>query len=632
MTRSEDIPALLDALCEIYDASVSCLRSALAHYLERGERPDPKARTDGLFAYPELRIDYRHDEPGDFPTRAYGRLNRPGRYATSIARPRLFRRYLEEQLRLLVEDYAVEVSVGRSESEIPYPYVLDGSEDLRLDGALAADLGRWFPTTELAHIGDEIADGAWLHTGRESRPLALFDGPRVDFSLARLRHYSGTPSEHTQRYILFTNYIRYVDEFVRFAVAELQREDSPYEALSAAGGVYVTSDTEDAEAKVAEGGWRRHQMPAYHLIAPGGGGITLVNIGVGPSNAKTVCDHLAVLRPEAWLMIGHCGGLRPSQTIGDYVLAHAYLRDDHVLDDVLPTEIPLPAIAEVQQALFDAAAQVTGRGAAGAEETPAHRHGRHHRRPQLGIALHGVGDPLQPVARRRHRHGIGDGGGAGLSLPRALRHPALRLGQAAPRRDQAARPGQCLLRARDQPASPHRHRDASHPQAGGRPAPFAQAAQLRRAALPVSGRHPLVECARQAALGAYAPYSGFAVGCAIESVNGEVAAGANMENACYRLGVCAEIAALTAAQQAFGLDKIARIAVSGGRVEGGALAGASVVTSCGGCRQSILEAAQLSGCDIEIVSANGDGSETRVDRISTLLPHGFGPANLRDAE
>ncbi|HEX5182789.1 MAG TPA: cytidine deaminase [Allosphingosinicella sp.] len=148
----------------------------------------------------------------------------------------------------------------------------------------------------------------------------------------------------------------------------------------------------------------------------------------------------------------------------------------------------------------------------------------------------------------------------------------------------------------------------------------------------MSGRDLLVDRARQAALAAYAPYSGFSVGCAIESVDGEVAIGANMENACYRLGVCAEIAALTAAQQAFGLDRIARIAVSGGHVEAGALTGETVVTSCGGCRQSILEAAQLSGRDIEIVSANGEGSETRVDRISTLLPHGFGPANLKDAE
>jgi AMP nucleosidase len=360
VTREEDIPGLIDALGEMYETSVGRLRTALARYLAQGERPDPSARANGLFAYPELRIDYRPDHPARFPGRAFGRLNQPGLYAISIARPRLFRKYLTEQLGYLVRDYGVEVSVGRSASEIPYPYVLDGSDDLRLDGAHAADLGRWFPTTELAHIGDEIADGAWNHALHSTRPLALFDAPRVDFSLARLRHYTGTPTDHTQRYLLFTNYVRYVDEFVRWAVDELKRPDSGYEALSTPGGTFITRDTEDALALVEAGAWRKFQMPAYHLIAKDGCGITLVNIGVGPSNAKTVCDHLAVLRPEAWLMIGHCGGLRPSQTIGDYVLAHAYLRDDHVLDDVLPIEIPIPPIAEIQQALYTAAADVTG--------------------------------------------------------------------------------------------------------------------------------------------------------------------------------------------------------------------------------------------------------------------------------
>jgi AMP nucleosidase len=359
-TKREEVPELIDRLCEIYEESVGGLRSALAHYLKTGEPPSPRRRSKGLFAYPELRLDYPHGAPIHFPARAFGRLNQPGRYASSITRPRLFRKYLTEQLEYLVADYEVELSVGRSPSEIPFPYVLDGSEDLRLDEVKAADLARWFPTTELAHIGDEIVDGVWTQQSGGSRPLSMFDGPRVDFSLARLRHYTGTPSEHTQRYLLFTNYVRYVDEFVRWAVDELNREDSPYEALSAAGGVYVTKGMENAVATVAEGPWRKHQMPAYHLIAPNGGGITLVNIGVGPSNAKTICDHLAVMRPEAWLMIGHCGGLRPSQSIGDYVLAHAYLRDDHVLDDVLPVEVPLPAIAEIQQALFDAAVVVTG--------------------------------------------------------------------------------------------------------------------------------------------------------------------------------------------------------------------------------------------------------------------------------
>ena len=363
-TRIEDIPGLIDQLCAIADQSIACLRTALAHYLKSGEKPDPAARAKGLFAYPELRIDYRQDRATAFPPRAFGRLNQPGRYAISVARPHLYRAYLEEQLGYLVTDYQVEISVGPSPSEIPYPYVLDGSDDLRLDSVHTAELGRWFPTTELSHIGDEIADGIWIQAPDAPRPLSLFDGPRVDFSLARLRHYTGTPAEHTQRYILFTNYVRYVDEFVRWAVEELGRDDSPYSALSAPGGVYVTKDTPDAEMLVANGNWRKHQMPAYHLIAKDGLGVTLVNIGVGPSNAKTICDHLAVLRPEAWLMIGHCGGLRPSQTIGDYVLAHAYLRDDHVLDDVLPVEIPIPPIAEVQQAMFNAALRVTGEDAA----------------------------------------------------------------------------------------------------------------------------------------------------------------------------------------------------------------------------------------------------------------------------
>ena len=141
----------------------------------------------------------------------------------------------------------------------------------------------------------------------------------------------------------------------------------------------------------------------------------------------------------------------------------------------------------------------------------------------------------------------------------------------------------------------------------------------------------LIAQARQAALRAYAPYSGFSVGCAVESVDGEVAVGANMENACFRLGVCAEVSALTAAQQAFGIDRVARIAVVGGRVENGALTGEMVVTSCGGCRQSILEAAQLSGNDVEMISASGDGAQRDVRRISDLLPLGFGPDNLKDA-
>jgi AMP nucleosidase len=360
VTRPEDIPALVERLSEIYDSSVAALRGALARYLASGEKPDPAARARGLFAYPEIWVDYRREKLPSYSGRAFGRLSQAGRFTTSVTRPKLFERYLVEQLELLVHDYEVSVSVRPSPHEIPYPYVLDEAVDLRLEGVQAAELARWFPTTDLAHIGDEIADGAWIAGPDGSRPLSLFDAPRTDFSLGRLRHYTGCPPGHVQRYILFTNYTRYVDEFVRWAIAELNAENSPYIGLSTPGGLIIGRGMPNAEEAVAQGGWRRHQMPAYHLMTADGDGVTLVNIGVGPSNAKTICDHLAVMRPDAWLMIGHCGGLRPSQTIGDYVLAHAYLRDDHVLDDALPVEIPLPAIAEIQQALFDAAVEVTG--------------------------------------------------------------------------------------------------------------------------------------------------------------------------------------------------------------------------------------------------------------------------------
>jgi len=352
MTAAE-IVAELDRL---YTASVARLQEALTRYLTNGTPPAPESRFDGSFAYPEIHLRYRGQDERPTPLRSFGRLVTPGEYRISVTKPAIFAEYLTEQLTLLLEDYDVEVQAVAGRTEIPFPYVLDPGHALRLDEVSASELARFFPATELANIGDEIADG--LSGGPDSsRPLALFDALRTDFSLARLRHYTGTPPEHVQRYVLFTNYHRYVDEFVRWAATQVDGK-TRFTALSGPGGVMFQPG--DDPTKLDDSAWRRLQMPAYHLIAPDRSGITLVNIGVGPSNAKTITDHLAVLRPDAWLMIGHCGGLRPSQRIGDYVLAHAYLRDDHVLDDMLPPEIPVPAIAEIQLALARAAETVSG--------------------------------------------------------------------------------------------------------------------------------------------------------------------------------------------------------------------------------------------------------------------------------
>lgn len=352
-----DIAATVIAeLTRIYDEAIATLRADIAAFATDGTEPPADRRATRAWCYPELRLYYSGHENRPDVTRAFGRLSRTGTFTTTVTRPAMFADYLSEQIHLLADDYDITMEVGRSTQEIPFPYVIDASSGL---GQLSpVELGRHFPATELALIGDELADGLDFVNGDETIPLALFDGLRTDFSLARLAHYTGTAPDHFQRFVLFTNYHRYVDEFVDWAAAQIG--NNGYTALFGAGGLHLDQPTQNARALLSDTAWRRNQMPAYHLVGADRAGITLVNIGVGPSNAKTICDHLAVLRPEAWLMIGHCGGLRDTQRIGDYVLAHAYLRDDHVLDPMLPPEIPIPAIAEVQIALARAAEIVSG--------------------------------------------------------------------------------------------------------------------------------------------------------------------------------------------------------------------------------------------------------------------------------
>jgi AMP nucleosidase len=167
-----------------------------------------------------------------------------------------------------------------------------------------------------------------------------------------------TTPEHFQNFVIFTNYQFYIEEFCRLAHEWMEEGHPVYEAFVEPGNV-ITTNTRLGGGTVGSPPARQSQMPAYHLKAANGRGITMINIGVGPSNAKTATDHVAVLRPHAWLMLGHCAGLRNSQSLGDYVLAHAYVREDHVLDDDLPVTVPIPALAEIQVALQDAVAEVT---------------------------------------------------------------------------------------------------------------------------------------------------------------------------------------------------------------------------------------------------------------------------------
>ena len=174
-------------------------------------------------------------------------------------------------------------------------------------------------------------------------------------------HYTGSDWRAMQPWVLLTNYHRYVDQFVQWGLQQLHAGEG-VEKVILPGNVVIDPSLSPAEAESRAAGvpWHRFQMPAYHLVRNDGRGVSLVNIGVGPANAKNITDHIAVLRPHCWLMVGHCAGLRQSQVIGDYVLAHAYLRRDNILDDAVPLMMPIPALAEVQVALQEAVAKVTG--------------------------------------------------------------------------------------------------------------------------------------------------------------------------------------------------------------------------------------------------------------------------------
>jgi len=197
-----------------------------------------------------------------------------------IARPSAYRWYLRRELyRLATNGAEIEIAPAQHRVDLTSPKLLGLIDESEFD-----------------------------HTRKK---VFLFGPERVELSLQRLEHYTGTRAEAFQRYVLLTNYQMHMDAFLQL-----------YPDCIRPSNAHV-------------------QMPAYHQCTQCNEGITIVNIGVGPSNAKTFTDHLAVLRPDAMMMVGHCAGVRNHQEVGDFVLASGYMRDDHVLDDALPRSVPL---------------------------------------------------------------------------------------------------------------------------------------------------------------------------------------------------------------------------------------------------------------------------------------------------
>lgn len=359
--RFTDAAAALARVREIYDSSLSHLREAMKRFVA-GETLPGHVRA----CYPFVRVQtdtVARIGTSESARLSYGFVAGPGRFETTLSRPDLYADYYLEQFTLLLQNHDVELEVGTSSQPIPVHFSF--AEHDHIEGSLSQTRRQLmrdvFDLPDLAAMDDGIANGTFEPPPGEPQPLSLFTAPRVDYSLHRLRHYTGTAPEHFQNFVLFTNYQFYIDEFVRLGHTAMKDPNSEYIAFVEPGNVITRRVGCAAEAadELGVAPPRLPQMPAYHLMRSDRSGISMVNIGVGPSNAKTITDHIAVLRPYAWIMLGHCAGLRNTQRLGDYVLAHGYVREDHVLDEELPLWVPIPALAEIQLALEAAVSQVT---------------------------------------------------------------------------------------------------------------------------------------------------------------------------------------------------------------------------------------------------------------------------------
>ena len=227
----------LAQVMRIYDASISHLRQAMARFVA-GEDVNGHIRA----CYPLVRIHtdtVSRSAPPEVARLSYGFVAGPGRFETTLTRPDLYREYYLEQFSLLLQNHQVELEIGTSTQPIPVHFSF--AEHDHVEGNMSAErrmrMRDVFDLPDLAAMDDGIANGTFEAKAGEAQPLSLFTAPRVDYSLHRLRHYTGTAPEHFQNFVLFTNYQFYIDEFIKLGHAQMADAHGEYEAFVEPGNV-----------------------------------------------------------------------------------------------------------------------------------------------------------------------------------------------------------------------------------------------------------------------------------------------------------------------------------------------------------------------------------------------------------
>jgi AMP nucleosidase len=327
----------------------------------KGQWPTKRVRA----FYPQIQIKVEGYPQIEDRSQAFGYFSRPGIYKSTFTRPDILSPYYLDQLQILKKNHP-EIVFQTGLSDVPIPISFALNETVTLDGKIAAEDVQRLRNHFDMPVPEDFFETSISNGRPENRiyPLARYNGPFIDRAMNFLKHHTGTNPEYFQKYILFTNYQNYITEFQEYARKKINEADkkNPYLALVEPGNVASLNPHIDVRAKFNQAADAVHpphlpQMPAYHLVREDGQGVTIVNIGVGPSNAKTITDNLAPLRPSAWMMIGHCAGLTHSQKLGDYVIPNGYVLEEGLMEKKMKNVV-IPELAEMHVAMTKAARDV----------------------------------------------------------------------------------------------------------------------------------------------------------------------------------------------------------------------------------------------------------------------------------
>ncbi len=351
-------PEAVEYAAELYHAQIKDLREAYEAVV-RGEQQaaDPQSY------YPSISIRIDQLPVLEDRTQSYGFCASRGIYEQTITRPDILGDYYAGQLDRLIVNHGIQVDVMLSKVRIPLPFALNETYEgeQSLDDEDVDKIHRmFFQPSKRDYISEPDFSGPL-----PVYPLFWDNAPLIDESLQSLIHYTGTDPQYFQDYILFTNYQDYVDEFIKHAKSEIKRGRETDIVALVEPGHKVTLNrelggVEEFESSIRGNKLRRDpQMPAYHMVRLDGSGTTMVNIGVGPSNANTMTEKLKVLRPQAWMMVGHCAGLSFTQKIGDYVLPNGFIPEEGIVQKEM-AGVDVPELAEMHRATTDAIRSVLG--------------------------------------------------------------------------------------------------------------------------------------------------------------------------------------------------------------------------------------------------------------------------------